>query len=65
MCIRDRYSTLQLDWLISGESNDTYIDNYKVSGLATLNSDIIKENSKQLKGLDTQVLKDPLEFVRK
>lgn len=58
------YSTLKLDWLISGESEDTYIDNFRVPGLATLNSEIIKQNSKHLKGLDTQVLKDPLEFVR-
>jgi hypothetical protein len=59
------YSTVKLDWLITGESDDTYIDGYKVSGLATLNSEIIQEKSKELKGLDTQVLKDPLEFVRK
>ncbi len=59
------YSTVKLDWLISGEATDTYIDNFRVVGLNTLNSEIIKQNSKILKGLDTQVLKDPLEFVRK
>ena len=58
------YSTTQLDWIIKGTAEDSYNGKYRIPGIRTLNSELIQENAKILKGLDTQVLKDPLEFVR-
>ena len=59
------YRTVQLDWVIKGNTEDTFTDGYKIPGVRTLNTQLIQEYSKILTGLDTQVLKDPLEFVRK
>ena len=59
------YKHHQLDWMIVGNPEDSYINEHRVFGVATLNTNLALEGAKILKGLDTQVLKNPLEFVRK
>ena len=58
------YTHYQLDWIIVGKPEDSYINGHRVFGVATLNTNLTLEGAKILKGLDTQVLKNPLEFVR-
>ena len=55
------YTSIQLNWTITGEVADTTVNGVLIRGVQTKNNSVIRQAEKQLPGIST-ILTDPLQY---
>jgi len=56
---------IKIEWYVTGNPEDEIINGYLYPGTKSKNQDVIDQAEKILPGIGEQILKDPLQFVRK
>lgn len=55
---------ISINWLIRGKEEDTVVGKYLYPGIRSHNTDTINQAEEELPGIKTQVLTDPIQYLK-